>query len=123
MWVKRVVPGLLAVLGLIALVVAWGVVRAKMEDGDALTITDPKRPYGDMTFFEIDMATILGITADGPPSAEQLGERDFSPAQLQHFAELHEQMEPVLQVFLLHARLAPGHFVRTPRGYGRWSRA
>jgi hypothetical protein len=241
-WVKRVVLVLLAVLGLIAVIVAQGVVREKMEDGDTLTIAeadlagvrglpvmwspvesgapaiydfaekqllsstaayrramrvaevliqlgeldpgryeydsilepedlatqpfvqhhhaevagnrvtiqvteahlkllraantnivdeggrnfgveiDPKRPYGDMTFFEVDIAKILGIVADGPPSAEHPGERDFSAPQLQHFEELHEQMEPVLQVFLIRARLGPGHFVRIPRGYGRWSR-
>ena len=47
---------------------------------------DPKRPYGDMAYFEIDMARILGIVADGPPSAERADEREFSPLQLQHFA-------------------------------------
>jgi hypothetical protein len=83
---------------------------------------DPKRPYGDMTYFEIDMARILGISAEGPPRADHPELREFSEPQLQRFRELHEQMEPVLQVFLQHAQLAPGHFVRSPPGYGRWHR-
>jgi hypothetical protein len=83
---------------------------------------DPKRPYGDMTYFEIDMAEILGIVAEGPPRADRPELRNFTEPQLQKFAELHEQMEPVLQVFLKHAELTPGHFVRNPPGYGRWHR-
>ena len=83
---------------------------------------DPKRPYGDMTYFEIDMARILGISAEGPPRADYPQLREFTEPQLQKFRELHEQIEPVLQVFLQHAELAPGHFVRSPPGYGRWHR-
>lgn len=83
---------------------------------------DPKRPYGDMTYFEIDMARILSVVAAGPPRSDRPELRDFSEPQLRRFAELHEQMEPVLQVFLMHARLAPGRFVRSPPGYGRWHR-
>lgn len=84
---------------------------------------DPKRPYGDMTYFQIDMARILGISAEGPPRADYPKLREFTEPQLERFSELHEQMEPVLQVFLQHAQLAPGHFVRSPPGYGRWRRA
>jgi hypothetical protein len=83
---------------------------------------DPKRPYGDMTYFELDMATTLGIVAEGPPRKDDPAHLDFSEPQLRRFDELHEQMEPVLQVFLGHAMLAPGVFVRNPKEYGRWHR-
>jgi len=83
---------------------------------------DPKRPYGDMSYFQLDMARILGVVADGSPRADYPGLRDFSAPQLHGLNELHEQMEPVLQVFLQHAQLAPGRFARRPPWYGRWRR-
>jgi len=101
-----------------------GAVTNLIDDGgrDTGVEIDPKRPYGDMTYFEIDMSRILGIPAEGPPRTDYPELRDFTKPQRQKFRELHEQMEPVLQVFLKHATLAPGHFVRSPRGYGRWHR-
>jgi len=83
---------------------------------------NPKRPYGDMTYFELDMATILGVTAEGPPRQDHPALRDFSEPQFLKFEELHEQMQPVLQVFLRQAKLEPGRFARSPPGYGRWRR-
>lgn len=62
---------------------------------------DGKRPYGDCSYFQIDMATLLGqpypISTDGEVQTDAL--RD---AQLE---SLHRQMLSALQVFLLHARL------------------
>jgi hypothetical protein len=83
---------------------------------------DPKRPYGDMSYYELDMGKILGIRAEGPPRPDYPEMLDFSPAQLKMLRALHEQMQPVLQVFLQHARLAPGKFVRNPPDWGRWNR-
>jgi hypothetical protein len=59
---------------------------------------DCKRPYGDMTFFELDMADALGIKPEGPPYEERPNLRRLSAAQLQHLDKLHEEMQPVLQV-------------------------
>lgn len=82
----------------------------------------PKRPYGDMSYFELDMGDILGIQPEGPPRKDRPQLRDFSEAQLERFSELHEQTQPVLQVLLQHATLEPGRYVQRPAGYGRWKR-
>jgi len=81
-----------------------------------------KRPYGDMTYFEIDMGAILGIEPEGPPRADRPQQRDFSEPQLQKFAELHEQTQPVLQVLLQQATLLPGRYVRESR-WAPWQQA
>jgi hypothetical protein len=95
--------------------------RTEMVDDGGTQIgvmVNPKRPYGDMTYFELDMADILGIRPEGPPRKDQPKYREFTPAQLEKLGALHEQMQPVLQVFLQQAKLAPGQFVRkdTPDG-------
>lgn len=67
---------------------------------------DPKRPYGDMTYFEIDMADALGI----PVPRKSDGSPDFSKEQMDHFARLHTDMLPALQVMLLNAHVLPGQY-------------
>lgn len=71
---------------------------------------DPKRPYGDMTFFELDMAEILGeslpLGRDGAPS--------FAPGQQERYDRLHAEMLEALQVFLVHAQMRPGIYPRVP---------
>ena len=79
-----------------------------------------KRPYGDMTCIEIDMAAILEIEPEGPPRQDYPSMREFTEAQLHMFDALHEQMQPVLHVFLQHATLTPGRFVRR---HQRWERS
>ena len=56
---------------------------------------NPKRPYGDMSSFERDMATIL----NEPEDEEKLW-------------ILHTEMLPALQVWLLKATIAPGEYPR-----------
>ena len=82
------------------------------DDGgrDIGLVIDPKRPYGDMTSFELDMASILGVK---PEQGDE-----FSEAQMARFDALHEEMQPVLQVFLRRARLEPGRFERERRILG-----
>lgn len=68
---------------------------------------DPKRPYGDMTYFQVDMARALGVL---PPPPE-----DGSPARLpsaleERLGRLHWQMLGALQVFVANAELAPGTY-------------
>jgi hypothetical protein len=84
---------------------------------------NPKRPYGDMTFFELDMAEILGIKPEGPPRKDRPAFREFTEAQTTLLGALHEQTQPALQVLLQRGKLEPGRFVRQPPGYGRWQRA
>lgn len=59
---------------------------------------DPKRPYGDSTYYELDMARILG--EPGPAAGGH-----FTAEQEQRFQRLHEDLLPALQVFLLEAEL------------------
>jgi hypothetical protein len=57
---------------------------------------DPKRPYGDRTFYIADMAEILGIRYK---KLEELnGKKDF-------FLKLHYEMQPTLQIFLKYGTL------------------
>jgi hypothetical protein len=74
---------------------------------------DPKRPYGDMTNYEIDMADALGVPVPGKVN--------FSQAQLQHFLRLHTEMLYALQVFIQNAAIEPGQYSQS--GYGDWQSA
>jgi hypothetical protein len=56
---------------------------------------NPKRPYGDMTSFERDMAAILD-----------------EPADEQKLWTLHTETLPALQVYLMKASIAPGEYAR-----------
>jgi len=65
---------------------------------------DPKRPYGDMTFIELDMAHILGeipLTADG-------SNWEPDPKLAARLQQLHWQMLGAMQVFVENAELEPG---------------
>jgi hypothetical protein len=64
------------------------------EEGEGLYPTpaiDPKRPYGDRTFYELDMADALGM--------------DYSEQLDPYFQTLHFEMQSALQVFLKYATL------------------
>ena len=54
---------------------------------------NPKRPYGDMTAFELDMATILG-----------------EPDDEKRLWKLHTETLSALQVYLQNAKLEPGEY-------------
>lgn len=64
---------------------------------------DPKRPYGDMSYFELDMAHILGLTFKIENGEKVLTEAQEKPLQL-----LHWQMLGALQVFVENADFKPG---------------
>lgn len=76
-----------------------------------------KRPYGDMTFYELDMADALGVPI--PPKAADGKAGDFTPEQIARFDKLHGEMLFTFQAFLQYAELKPGAFVRRD---GRWTR-
>lgn len=69
---------------------------------------DPKRPYGDFTFIEVDMARILGVLP--PPPSEGSAVFEPGPELTRRLQRLHWQMLAVMQVFLEHAELAPGRY-------------
>ena len=77
---------------------------------------DPKRPYGNFTSYELEMALHLGIPVEkGADGAAIL------PAKLRNRMQvLHEDMQAVLQVFVQRAEIAPGRYVGN--GYGHWER-
>ena len=68
-----------------------------LGDGEYPTVTfDPKRPYGAMSYFSIDMALTLGIAFQDNAELEQMDD---------YFYRLHWEMQPALQIFLKHAKL------------------
>lgn len=70
---------------------------------------DPKRPYGDFTYIEVDMARILGCL---PPRLEGDAPAVFEPepALAAHLQRLHWQMLGAMQAFVENAELAPGTY-------------
>jgi hypothetical protein len=63
-----------------------------------------KRPYGDMTYFELDMARIL----DEPVLRNE--DARLPVAQEQRLSKLHAETLPALQVYLYHAEVALGEY-------------
>jgi hypothetical protein len=67
-------------------------------------LMDLKRPYGDMTYFYIDMAEALGE----PVPRDDEGQAVFSPEAEQRYEKLHGEMLFAVQAFWAHAsREAP----------------
>lgn len=78
----------------------------RWEDGQGLDrlIVNAKRPYGDMTYFELDMAEILGEpVVRRPNGALPLDDE-------RRLSKLYTETLPALQVYLENATLAPGQF-------------
>ncbi len=67
---------------------------------------DGKRPYGDFTNFPIDMAQALGI----PVTINAEGYAALAPDAEARMLALHEKSQFVLQAYIEHARLEPGHW-------------
>jgi hypothetical protein len=62
-------------------------------------MVNPKRPYGDMSYFELDMAEVLGE----PVVQDEDGQ--LPEGQVERLGRLHEETVAALQVFLQHAKL------------------
>jgi hypothetical protein len=73
-----------------------------------------KRPYGDMTYFELDMSAILGI----PVPYDEQKQIAFSDEQRHHFHTLHTDMLFALPVLLRNGVITPGHY---QMGGGGWA--
>lgn len=81
----------------------------RLELGDyPAAAADPKRPYGDFTFIEVDMARILGVLP--PPKSGEPAIFDPSPELAQRLQRLHWQMLVAMQVFAEQMVLSPGTY-------------
>lgn len=79
---------------------------------------DPKRPYGDFTAYQIEMALHLGrIPARKPEDHDPMTDEIY-----QDMTDLHHEMQPALQVFLENFTLASGSEFKGGE-YGYWERA
>jgi hypothetical protein len=78
--------------------------RLNAGDWPAPTM-DPKRPYGDMSYFEADMADILDLKVETKD-----GENVLSEDQKKTLQHLHWQMLGALQVFVENADFKPGTY-------------
>lgn len=78
---------------------------------------DPKRPYGDMTYFYLDIASAIGLqyerTADGKPN--------IAKRELKRMDRLHAEMVFALSVLFQYGELEPGVFVE--HGHNHWELA
>ena len=74
---------------------------ARWEGGGGWLGMNPKRPYGDMTYFELDMLEILG-----EPETARDAEGHLAREQEARLGRIHEDMQVALQVFLLHAEIS-----------------
>lgn len=85
-------------------------------DGELLGV-DAKRPYGDFTCYELDMAWHLGL----PTTTNAKGWKEIDKRTEQRLTALHHQMEAAVQVYLQNFTIEPGTFEGEPY-YGIWER-
>ena len=86
------------------------------DEGDVLVGFDSKRPYGDYSYFQAEMALHLGL----PTSSNEKGQTQIDSATEQRMNRLHEEMEIVVQIFLQHFALEPASY--RDLKYGAWER-
>jgi hypothetical protein len=77
---------------------------------------DPKRPYGNFTFYQLEMALHLGLI----PAQKPADHDPMTPEIVDAMTELHGQMQPALQVFLEHCELPEGR-VFAGEDWGGWT--
>jgi hypothetical protein len=82
--------------------------RLAMGEYPAAT-AEPKRPYGDFTFIEVDMARILGVLPPRP-NGDEAAIFQPSPELAHRLQRLHWQMLVTMQVFVEQMVLAPGRY-------------
>ena len=94
--------------------------RLSLEWDDAYDVpgVDPKRPYGHMTWFTVEMAVHLGE----PPEKDADGRAILTDEQENRLERLHREMQPAMQIFLRYGDLGPGLF-RQPEGTIGWEPA
>ena len=79
---------------------------------------DPKRPYGEMTWYTVEMAVHLGE----PPEKDADDRAILTDEQENRLERLHREMQPAMQIFLRYGDLGPGPF-RQPEGTVGWEPA
>lgn len=65
---------------------------------------DPKRPYGDFTFYQLEMALHLELIPKQKPADHD----PMTPEIIETMTALHFQMQPALQVFLENFEIREG---------------
>ncbi len=75
-------------------------------------------PYGDLSCWQQTVAHVLGL----PVYRDQNGSPLFSEQELERFTKLHHDMLVALPVFLAHARIETGEFVRFPSAAPVWEK-
>ena len=80
--------------------------RIDWREPNSLVGINFKRPYGDMTYFELDMADILGI----PVPRDEQQYPNFPEEQLRYFHQLHTDMLYALPILLRHGTLSTGYY-------------
>lgn len=73
---------------------------------------DCKRPYGDFTHYQVDMADILGL----PVGKDAKGHAQIGKDAEKRMDALHAEMLFALQAYIRFARLGPGRYVVPQRG-------
>jgi len=84
-------------------------------DIDDVPGADPKRPYGDFTFYQLEMALHLGLIPPQKPADYD----PMTPEIVDAMTALHGQMQPALQVFLERFEIPDGQ-VFTGEDWGGW---
>ena len=85
-------------------------------DGETVPGCDPKRPYGDLSYYELEMAQHLGR----PTRKNQEGHLEIDEQTEEELTRLHHSMQAAWQVFLENFELQPGTFVGDQ--WGNWER-
>jgi hypothetical protein len=85
-------------------------------DGPAI---DAKRPYGNLTFFFLELARAIGLSPARPTTRDDHG---LSHDQIRRLGRLHHEMDLALQVFLRQAELPLGRYAPTPEAEKPWTR-
>lgn len=95
---------------------SWELTEPYVEEN--IPGADPKRPYGDFTFYQLEMALHLQLI----PAQKPADHDPMTPEIIDAMTELHGQMQPALQVFLEHFDVAEGRaFVG--EDWGGWTPA
>lgn len=84
-------------------------------DDEDIPGADPKRPYGDFTFYQLEMALALGLI----PAQKPADHDPMTPEIVQAMTALHFQMQPALQIFLQHFDIPEGRGFRG-EDWGGW---
>ncbi len=75
----------------------------EMGEDRVLPYIDFKHPYGDMTYFELDMPRVLGMILSA-------NDAKFLKEEEQHLQKLHFEILPALHIFLRNAKMERGKF-------------